>query len=103
MTAFRVQRGAGNRLDEIYVYTRDQWGEAQAQGYIEGLFARFDAIAAREFPWRPIPAEFGVSGFVCKYEHHFIYWKMLDDGTVGIVTILHERMHQIERFKDDFG
>jgi toxin ParE1/3/4 len=103
VSGFRVQRAAGHRLDEIYVYTRDNWGEAQAECYIEGMFARFAAIAAREFPWRAVPAEFDVSGFVCRYEHHVIYWKELADGTVGIVTILHERMHQIARLKDDFG
>ena len=103
MSGFRVLRGAGHRLDEIYVYTRDQWGEAQAQRYVGGLFARFEAIAAQEFPWRAIPAEFGVSGFVCKYERHFIYWKSLTDGTIGIVTILHEAMHQIDRFKEDLS
>lgn len=26
---------------------------------------------------------------------------VLSDGSVGIVTILHERMHQIERLQDD--
>lgn len=103
MSGYRVQRTAGDRLDEIYVYTRDQWGEAQAEQYIHGLFARFEAIAARDFPWRAIPAEFGVAGYVCRYERHFIYWKLLEDGTVGIVTILHEKMHQIDRFRDDFG
>jgi toxin ParE1/3/4 len=102
MNYYRVQRVAGHRLDEIYAYTRDRWGEAQAEHYIKGMFARFEAIAAREFPWRAIPAEFEVSGFVCKYERHYIYWKLLADGTVGIVTILHERMHQIERLQDDF-
>jgi toxin ParE1/3/4 len=101
MNSFRVQRGAADRLDEIYVYTRDQWGEAQADRYVQGMFARFEAIATREFPWRAIPAIFGVSGFFCKYEYHFIYWKLLTDGTVGIVTILHEKMHQIDRLKDD--
>lgn len=101
MNGFRVQRVAGNRLDEIYVYTRDRWGEAQAERYINGLFARFEAISAHAFPWTAIPAEFEASGYVCKYERHFIYWKILADGTVGIVTVLHERMHQIERFKDD--
>jgi hypothetical protein len=25
------------------------------------------------------------------------------DGAVGIVTILHERMHQIDRLHEDFG
>lgn len=101
MSNFRVQGRAGHRLDEIYRYTRDTWGEAQAETYIRGLFARFEAIAARRFPWRPIPAEFGVDGYVCRYERHFIYWKVLGDGTVGIVTVLHERMHRIERLRED--
>ena len=101
MSAFKVHDGAGHRLDEIYTYTRRTRGQAQADKYIRGLFDKFKAIAARQFPWRPIPAEFGVEGFVCRHEKHVIYWKLLDDGSVGIVTILHERMHQIERFKDD--
>jgi toxin ParE1/3/4 len=101
MSGFRVQDGASHRLNQIYAYTRKNWGEAQAQTYIRGLFDQFEAIAARRFPWRPIPAEFGVDGYVCRYQKHFIYWKLLDDGSVGIVTILHERMHQIERFRED--
>lgn len=103
MIGFRVQRAAGHRIDQIYAYTRDEWGEEQADRYIDGMFVHFAAIAARDFPWRAVPAEFGVSGFVSRYEHHFIYWKVLADGAVGIVTVLHERMHQIDRFKDDLG
>ena len=103
MSGFRVSRAAGHRLDEIFAYTRDRWGQAQAEAYINGLFARFAAIANREFPWRPVPAEFGVNGFVCREGSHFIYWKLLGDGAVGIVTILHQRMHQIDRFREDWG
>jgi toxin ParE1/3/4 len=103
MSGFRVQARAGHRIDEIYRYTQETWGEAQAEAYIRGLFQRFEAIAARRFPWRPIPAEFGVDGYVCRYERHFIYWKLLGDGAVGIVTVLHERMHRIERLQEDFG
>ena len=101
MTGFRVLDAAGHRLDEIYEYKRREWGDAQAETYVRGLFGKFKAIAARDFPWRPIPAEFGVDGFVCRHEKHFIYWKQLADGKVGIVTVLHERMHRIERLKDD--
>lgn len=103
MSSFRILDRADHRLDEIYAYTRDTWGEAQADTYIRGLFERFEAIAAHSFPWRTIPAGLGVDGFVCRYEKHFIYWKLLGDGSVGIVTILHERMHQIERFREDFA
>jgi len=56
MSQFRVQDGAGHRLDEIYRYTRATRGDAQAERYIRGLFERFTAIAERRFPWRPVPA-----------------------------------------------
>lgn len=103
MSGFRVQSAAEDRIGEIYLYTRDAWGESQARAYLDGLYARFAAIAMHDFPWRPVPAEFGVSGYVSRYRHHLIYWKILSDDTIGIVTVLHERMHQIERFRDDFA
>jgi len=98
---YRIQDGASYRLDEIFSYTADNWGAEQAATYVRGLFAQFEAIADRRFPWRAIPAVFGVEGYVCRYQRHFIYWKLLDDGSIGIVTILHERMHQMARFRDD--
>ena len=103
MTAFRVSAIAGQRLDEIFVYTRDTWGQEQAETYLRGLFACFDRIARRELHWRAIPAEFGVDGYYCRHEHHYVYWRLLADGDVGIVTILYERMHQMDRFREDDG
>ena len=44
-----------------------------------------------------------MEGYVFRYKRHFVYWKTLRNGDVGIVTVLHERMHQIERFREDFG
>lgn len=99
--AVLVQEAASHRIDEIYRYTKARWGDAQADAYITGLFDAFDRIAKHEILSRPIPAEFGVEGFYFRYEKHFIYWKRLEGQNIGIVTILHERMHQIGRFQDD--
>ncbi|WP_210207499.1 hypothetical protein [Microvirga aerophila] len=52
---------------------------------------------------RPVPAEFGVDGYFFRYEWHFVGWWTPSNNDIGIVTILHERMHQIDRFRDDFG
>ena len=98
----RIQEAASVRLDEIYRYTRDTWGEAQAETYITGLFAAFEQIETRGVHSRAVPAEFGVEGYFFRYERHFVYWRHLSNGDIGIVTILHERMHQIDRFKEDF-
>ena len=99
--AVRVQAAASHRLDEIYRYTRDRWGAEQAERYLTGLFAAFDLIESRGVFSKPIPAEFGVEGFYFRYERHVVYWRRLSNGDIGIVTILHERMHQIDRFRDD--
>lgn len=103
MVAVRVQEAASHRINEIYAYTRDQWSEEQAENYLTGLFELFDRIARREVVSRPIPAELGVEGYVVRYERHFVYWRVLANGDIGIATILHERMHQIDRLRDDFG
>lgn len=103
MAGIRIQAGASLRLDDIYRYTRDRWGAEQADRYITGLFAAFDRVASHGVASKPVPAEFGVDGFFFRYEHHFVYWRNLSNGDIGIVTILHERMHQIDRFREDFG
>ena len=99
----RLSPATDARLDEIYAYTRETWGEDQAERYVLGIFAVFAAIAKREVVWRRIPAELGVDGWYARYERHFIYWKVLADGDLGIVTILHQRMHQMDRFREDAG
>ena len=103
MTAFRIQERAVSRLDGIYRYTPSQWDTTQAERYIKGLFESFEQIRTNPSLSRPILAEFGVDGYFYRYQKHFVYWKRLADGDIGIVTILHQCMHQIERFRDDFG
>jgi plasmid stabilization system protein ParE len=103
MPAVKVQAAASHRLDDIYRTTRERWGDEQAERYITGMFAAFEKITSHGVASRPVPAAFGIDGFVFRYEQHFVYWRTLSNGDIGIVTILHERMHQIDRFKDDFG
>ncbi|MFT3820444.1 MAG: type II toxin-antitoxin system RelE/ParE family toxin [Rubrivivax sp.] len=103
MARISVQEAASYRLDEIYLYTRQRWGSEQAGRYITGLFEAFDGIETHRVASRPVPAEFGVEGYFFRYERHFVYWRRLSDGSIGIVTILHERMHQLDRFREDFG
>lgn len=97
----RIQEAASYRLDEIYRYTRDRWRAEQAERYVRGLFDRFEMIENHAVTSRPVPAEFGIEGFYCRYEHHYVYWRRLAGGDIGIVTVLHERMHQMDRFRDD--
>lgn len=99
--ALRIQEAAALRLDEIYRYSGDRWGAEQADRYITDLFAAFDRIESHGVASRSIPAEFGVEGFYFRHAHHVVYWRRLSNRDIGIVTILHERMHQMDRFRED--
>ncbi len=103
MTTIRIQQAAALRLDAIYRYTRDRWGSEHAERYSAELFAAFNKIETRGVLSRPIPAELGVVGNFFRHEQHIIYWRHLSNGDIGIVTILHTKMHQIGRLRDDFG
>lgn len=98
----RIQEAAGYRIDDIYRYTRDRWGTQQANRSITGLFEAFDGIEAHKTLFRPIPADFGIDGYFFRYERHFVYWRRLSNDDVGIMTVLHERMHRIDRFREEF-
>lgn len=102
MAQILVQEAASYKIDEIYQYTLNKWGTEQADAYIAGLFDAFAKIETHAVFSRQIPVEFEVDGFFFKYEKHFVYWRYFKNGDIGIVTILHERMHQIGRFKEDF-
>ena len=56
MPAIRIQETASRRLDDIYCYARDRWGEDQANKYISGLFDAFEAVATHGVVSNPIPA-----------------------------------------------
>ena len=101
MKRVRVQEAAALRIDGIYRYSLERWGADRADAYISGLFEAFGEIASGGVLSRPIPAGFGVNGSFFRYEKHYVYWKTLGDGDIGIVTVLHERMHQFGRFRED--
>lgn len=97
MKSYFIEASANAAIDDLYAYTIDQWGEQQADKYLSGLFARFEAIVSNEVVWRPVPPEFDIEAWVTRYEHHYVYWKELEDGRIGIMAVLHERMHQAAR------
>jgi plasmid stabilization system protein ParE len=97
MTSYFIETSANAAIDDLYAYTLERWGEEQARKYMSGLFARFNDIDTKKVLWRPVPLAFGIEAWVSRYEHHYVYWKQLEDGRVGIMAVLHERMHQVER------
>lgn len=100
MSGYRVLKSAAAQLEDIYDYSVRTWGTDQADRYLDGIFACFEGICARQILWRPISAEFGVTGYFVRYEQHLVFFKELGDGGVGIAAILHSRMDLANRLQD---
>ena len=93
---YLLSEAAEQSLDDIFVYTVDVWGEAQARKYLTDLFSLFEAIAAGQEIGRLIQPEYGVKGRYAKSGKHYVYWYQ-EDGQVWIAEILHERMNLGDR------
>jgi hypothetical protein len=66
-----------------------------------GLCELFEKIETYGVLSRPVPAAFSVERYYVLYERNFVHWRGLANGDIGLVSTLHERMHQIDRFRDD--
>jgi len=109
MSGYRFFPAADRRQDEIWEYTCEQWGENQAKQYIRGLHDHLQRLANRRHPWRPlpnhllVPLDFDISIFFSRYEKHYIFFRVLSDGDIAVVSILHEAMHAPIRLNEDLG
>lgn len=101
MRTYLVQSAAAARLEDIYRHTLEQFGPAQADRYLDGVFALFEDIAGKRITWRRIPTEFGVDGYFARYKSHFVFWKLRSDGQIAIVAVLHQRMDLARRLRED--
>lgn len=99
----RFYAAANHRLDEIWHYSVEQWDEVQAEKYLRGLFQAVEGVSARRFLWKPVQ-EAGFAGvFYFRYERHFIFFRELGGGDLGVLTILSDRMDLPRRLLEDGG
>ncbi len=89
------------RIIEIWNYTEATWGEQQADRYVRELVGASQRGGANRNAWKPVqdPALIGV--FFYKHIRHFVLFKELTGGDVGVITILHESMDLPARLRED--
>jgi plasmid stabilization system protein ParE len=109
MASYRFFPSADKRQDEIWEYICEQWGEDQAKKYIRGLHDHLQRLANKGHPWRPlprylvVPLDLATSIFMSHYKKHYIFFRELSDGDIGVISILHEVMHVPIRLNEDLG
>lgn len=87
---YRLSPAAERDLEDIWRYTHEHWGPAQAERYLDALVAAFDALA--EAPDSAPACEHIRPGYRRRgVERHVIYFRATPYG-IAVVRVLHERM-----------
>ena len=83
-------------MEEIWEYSAEQWGEAQADLYIEKIVGVFGDLACR--PKLAVACDHVKPGYqLYLVNRHMVYFRITADG-IAIMRVLHERMDAASRF-----
>jgi len=99
--AAKVYQAAKERILEIWDYTERTWGEEQADKYVRGLVEAVNKVQGKRHRWRRMMDEALIGVFFIRYQHHYLFFRELSDGTLGVISILHENMDIPARLRDD--
>ena len=93
--AYKLFSSAQTALEDIWFYSFQNWGEAQANRYLSELYDTFERLSQSHLHHKTFTEIKGKNGEALHYakcNKHFIFFKRLDSSTIGIITILHEMM-----------
>lgn len=77
-------------LENIWLYSFNEWGEVQADKYYDGLIAGIERLA--DNPKIGKPRDTIRPGYrSLQINHHVVYYRLQGDA-IDIVRVLHERM-----------
>ena len=84
------QAQAEQDLVEIWLYTFNEWGEYQADKYLDELDAAIRLLAEQPLSCRE-RTELNPPVRIHRHAHHLIAYLALEDG-INVVRVLHENM-----------
>lgn len=99
----RILSTAKVRIFEIWTYTEVNWGEPQADKYVRDLVDVMQRLGSNRGGWKPVPDPALRGVFFVKHASHFIFFKELTLGDIGVITVLHESMDIPARLREDTG
>ena len=97
----KIYPTARRSIVEIWHYTDKTWGEKQADAYVRGLYEAIEKAADDKYAWRKVEHKEVTGIFFVRYKHHYVFFRELSKGVLGIVNVLHERMDIPNRLQED--
>ena len=97
MNKFTLSPEAEDDLNDIWIYTCTEWGEKQADKYLDKLGVAFQNISDGSILSKPHQnIDSDLESVHC--EHHYIFF--LKGDAMVIIAIFHEHMDLINRLQD---
>ena len=97
----KIYPAARRRIIEIWQYTDMTWGGKKADKYVRGLYKAIEEAGGNKYLWRKVEHEDAKGIFFVRYEHHYIFFRELSKGQLGVVNVLHESMDIPSRLRED--
>lgn len=98
MAKLKFTKSAVNDLSDIWEYTLNSWSEKQAEKY-HRLIIETCAELAKNPQIGKDYSEIYPKLFGQKTSKHIIFYRLIDESTIEITRILHERMDLKNRLK----
>jgi len=89
------------RLLEIWDYTEKRWGIEQADRYLRGLYDELASATKRPELCRKLPQPRFQGVYFIRYQHHYLFFRVLEGGRLGLISVLHESMDLPSRLAED--
>lgn len=116
MVGYLFYPTADTAQDRIWRDTAKLWGEDKADTYIRGLHGHLEKLCITRALWRSLPIGLtlpaDIKGVinVSRYRRHYLFFRELPSGKIGVMSILHERMdiparlmEELEKLVGDFS
>lgn len=98
----RILPAAQQRLIEIWEYINEKWGEEQADSYIKGFFDELDPVSGKPHRWKKVHVGESGTAYSFRYRHHYVFLRQLSEGSLGIISVLHESMNLPDRILEEY-
>ncbi|MBP0581733.1 type II toxin-antitoxin system RelE/ParE family toxin [Labrys sp. LIt4] len=107
MAGFLFYPPADAAQDRNWDDTVEKWGEDQAVRYIRGLHEHLQKLSERPAAWRrlpgnlAVPADLELEVYFSHYQRHYVFFRKLSGGRIGVLSLLHDRMDVPVRLNED--
>jgi plasmid stabilization system protein ParE len=107
MAGYLFYPAADAAQDRIWNDTVEKWGEVQAIRYITDLHQHLQILSEAPALWRKLPGNLAIptdlkmDAYFSHYGRHYVFFRKLSGGRIGVVSILHDRMDVPVRLAED--